>query len=59
MTDQNVTLRLTEPVQIEGVLARKRRDRPHLLAVLVEEPGDLRAGEVVDHNIHLALSSCP
>ncbi len=65
--DQGVTVhnrpagdvRLTEPVQIEGVLARKRRDRPHLLDMLVEEPGDLRAGDVVDRDIHLALSSCP
>jgi hypothetical protein len=34
------------------VLALKRRDRPHLLDMVVKETGDLRAGEVIDHDIH-------
>jgi hypothetical protein len=46
--------RPAQRLQIQGVLALRRRDRQHLCDVLVEESGDLRTGQVVDHDFHPA-----
>lgn len=44
---------LAEITDVQGVLALQGGDGPHLLDVLVEEPDDLPAGEIVYYDLHL------